>query len=158
MRILIANRGEIARRILRTATRLGHESVAVYADPDRDAPYVAEATAAVQLGPAELEASYLSMDRLLEAASASGATAVHPGYGFLSESARFAEAVVESGLVWIGPHARVRMRGPSSTWDRRSRRAVSRRPPGSRRFLAMTQPRSRPISRRRRSGSATPCW
>jgi acetyl/propionyl-CoA carboxylase alpha subunit len=106
MRILIANRGEIARRILRTATRLGHESVAVYADPDRDAPYVAEATAAVQLGPAELEASYLSMDRLLEAASASGATAVHPGYGFLSESARFAEAVVESGLVWIGPHAR----------------------------------------------------
>jgi acetyl/propionyl-CoA carboxylase alpha subunit len=104
MRILIANRGEIARRIERTAHRLGHETVAVYADPDRDAPFVAEATASVHIGPAALAESYLSPERLLDAARRSGASAVHPGYGFLSESAAFARAVVDAGLVWIGPH------------------------------------------------------
>jgi 3-methylcrotonyl-CoA carboxylase alpha subunit len=106
VRILIANRGEIARRIQRTAALLGHETVAVYADPDRDAAFVAEASAAVHLGPAQLAASYLDRDRLLDAARRSGATAVHPGYGFLSESAAFARAVVGAGLVWIGPHAK----------------------------------------------------
>ena len=106
MRILIANRGEIARRILRTATRLGHESVAVFADPDRDAPFVARGDEAVRLGRPTLAASYLIVDRLLDAARESGADAVHPGYGFLSENAAFADAVVEAGLVWIGPHAR----------------------------------------------------
>jgi acetyl/propionyl-CoA carboxylase alpha subunit len=105
MRILIANRGEIARRILRTATRLGHETVAVFADPDRHAPFVAEATTAVRLGPAELGASYLCVDRLLDAVQQTGATAVHPGYGFLSENAGFADAVGKAGLVWIGPRA-----------------------------------------------------
>jgi len=105
MRILIANRGEIARRIIRTAARLGHETVAVYADPDRHAPFVAEAAAALHLGPAELDRSYLAIDRLLDAAQRSGATAVHPGYGFLSENPGFARAVVEAGLLWIGPHA-----------------------------------------------------
>ncbi len=104
MRILIANRSEIARRIVRTAVRLGHETVAVYADPDRHAPFVAEATTAVHIGPADLSASYLDSDRLLEAARRSGATAVHPGYGFLAESAAFARAVEDAGLVWIGPH------------------------------------------------------
>jgi len=104
MRVLIANRGEIARRILRTAHRCGHETVAVWADPDRDAPHVREATHAVHLGPAALADSYLSVERLLDAAKRAGATAVHPGYGFLSENARFARAVVEAGLVWIGPH------------------------------------------------------
>jgi 3-methylcrotonyl-CoA carboxylase alpha subunit len=104
MRILIANRGEIARRILRTAHRLGHETVAVFADPDRHAPFVREATSARRLGPAALDASYLSIDRLLDAAKQSGATALHPGYGFLSESAQFAHAVLRAGLVWIGPH------------------------------------------------------
>ncbi len=103
MRILIANRGEIARRIQRTAHSLGHETVAVYADPDRDAPFVAEATAALRLGPAALDASYLNAERLLEAARRSGATAVHPGYGFLSENAAFARAVCDAGLTWIGP-------------------------------------------------------
>jgi len=104
MRILIANRGEIARRVQRTAHRLGHETVAAWADPDRDAPFVREATLATRLGPAELGASYLSIEALLAAAARTSATAVHPGYGFLSESAAFAAAVVDAGLVWIGPH------------------------------------------------------
>ncbi|MCP5040864.1 MAG: ATP-grasp domain-containing protein [bacterium] len=105
MRILIANRGEIARRIIRTADALGHETVAVYADPDREAPFVNEATKAVHIGPAALDASYLDSERLLDAARRTGASAVHPGYGFLSESASFARAVEQAGLVWIGPNA-----------------------------------------------------
>ncbi|MCA9502515.1 MAG: ATP-grasp domain-containing protein [Myxococcales bacterium] len=106
MRILVANRGEIARRVFRTARRMGCETVAVFADPDRGAPFAREATLATRLGPAALDASYLSIEALLEAAARTGATAIHPGYGFLAESASFAEAVVAAGLVWIGPHAR----------------------------------------------------
>ncbi len=105
MRILIANRGEIARRVIRTAHRLGHETVAVYAEPDTNAPFVAEATLAVCIGPADLASSYLSVDRILAAASDTGATAVHPGYGFLSENTGFAKAVIDAGMIWIGPHA-----------------------------------------------------
>ncbi len=105
LRILVANRGEIARRIIRTAHRLGHETVAAWADPDADAPFVAEATVSTRLGPAELDRSYLSVDALLDAADRAGATALHPGYGFLSERADLARAVVEAGLTWIGPHA-----------------------------------------------------
>lgn len=105
MRILIANRGEIARRVQRTAHRLGHETVAAYADPDANAPFVQEATLATRLGPADLASSYLSVEALLDAASRTSATAVHPGYGFLSENAAFARAVEAAGLVWIGPHA-----------------------------------------------------
>ncbi len=105
MRILIANRGEIARRVIRTAHRLGHETVAVYAEPDARAPFVAEATMSVCIGPAELASSYLSIERILTAAAETGATAVHPGYGFLSENTAFARAVAEAGMVWIGPHA-----------------------------------------------------
>ena len=104
MKILIANRGEIARRIMASAHRLGHTTVAVFADPDRHAPFVAEATTAVRLGPAELAASYLSLERLLAAANSSGADAVHPGYGFLAENAGFARAVEAAGLIWIGPN------------------------------------------------------
>jgi len=103
MRILIANRGEIARRIIRTAHRLGHETVAVFAEPDRHAPHVAEATIAVEIGPAALSESYLSSDRLIAAATETRATAVHPGYGFLAENADFARAVQAAGLIWIGP-------------------------------------------------------
>ncbi len=105
MRILIANRGEIARRIIRTAHRLGHETVAVFAAPDRDAPFVSEASMALAIGPAELAGSYLSMERILDAAARTSATAIHPGYGFLSENASFARSVVDAGLIWIGPHA-----------------------------------------------------
>lgn len=103
MRILIANRGEIARRIIRTSRRLGYKTVAAYADPDAAAPFVAEADFATRLGPAALNESYLSADALLAAAARTGATAVHPGYGFLSESASFAREVQAAGLVWIGP-------------------------------------------------------
>jgi len=104
MRILIANRGEIARRIIRTARRLGHETVAVYGDPDRLAAHVQEADVRYRLGPASLAESYLSQERLLDAVRETGAHAVHPGYGFLAENAGFARSVVDAGARWIGPH------------------------------------------------------
>lgn len=107
MRILIANRGEIARRIIRTAHRLGHETVAIYAEPDAGAPYVGEATMAVAIGPASLADSYLSIERVLAAATATGATAIHPGYGFLAENATFARTCIDQGLTWIGPNPNV---------------------------------------------------
>ncbi len=104
MKILIANRGEIARRVIRTAHRLGHTTVAVYGDPDANVWHVSEATESFRLGPADLAQSYLSKERLLAAISHTGADAVHPGYGFLAENADFARAVVSAGCAWIGPH------------------------------------------------------
>ena len=102
-KILIANRGEIARRIVHTAHRMGIETVAVYSDPDANALHVREATQAVALSGAASADTYLRTDKLLAAARATGADAVHPGYGFLSENADFAQAVVDAGLTWIGP-------------------------------------------------------
>jgi 3-methylcrotonyl-CoA carboxylase alpha subunit len=102
-KLLIANRGEIARRIIRTAHRMGIETVAVYSEADADAPHVHEAGQAVLIGPAPASESYLLVDRLLDAAARTNADAVHPGYGFLSENAKFALAVRDAGLTFVGP-------------------------------------------------------
>jgi acetyl-CoA carboxylase, biotin carboxylase subunit len=101
--VLIANRGEIARRIIRTARRMGVRAIAVYSDADEGLPYVSEADEAVRIGPAAPAQSYLDAAALLEVARKTGAAAVHPGYGFLAENAGFARAVTEAGLIWIGP-------------------------------------------------------
>jgi 3-methylcrotonyl-CoA carboxylase alpha subunit len=110
--LLIANRGEIARRIMRTARRLGVRTVAVYSDVDAAMPFVREADSAVCIGTAAARDSYLRQDRILDAAKSTGAQAIHPGYGFLSENAEFAEAVIGAGLVWVGaPPASIRAMG-----------------------------------------------
>ena len=104
-KILIANRGEIACRIARTAKALGYRTVAVFSDADAGALHVRQADAAVRIGPPPVQQSYLNIDALLTAAKVAGADAVHPGYGFLSENAAFARACAEAGLVFIGPPA-----------------------------------------------------
>ncbi len=105
-RVLVANRGEIALRIIRACRELGMESVAVYSDADAGAPHVRAADAALRIGPPPATESYLRIDAIIDAARRSGAEAIHPGYGFLSERAAFAEACAAAGIVFVGPEAR----------------------------------------------------
>jgi geranyl-CoA carboxylase alpha subunit len=122
--VLVANRGEIACRVLRTAQRMGYRTVAVYSDADAGAPHVLQADAAVCIGPGPAAESYLHIEALIAAAQASGADAVHPGYGFLSERAEFAEACAAAGLVFIGPPpTAIRAMGGKAEAKRRMRAA-----------------------------------
>ncbi len=102
-KILIANRGEIALRVIRTARAMGYRTVAVYSDADRDARHVSAADQAVHIGAALPAHSYLNIPNIIAAAKLSGADAVHPGYGFLAENEDFAQACADAGLVFIGP-------------------------------------------------------
>ena len=130
--LLVANRGEIAARIIRTATRLGLRTVAVHSDADADLPFVADADEAIRIGPPPPAQSYLDADAILAAAAQSGADAIHPGYGFLSESADFAERVIAAGLTWVGPPPSA-MRAMSDKIDARNTMAAADVPvaPGS---------------------------
>jgi acetyl-CoA carboxylase biotin carboxylase subunit len=123
-RVLIANRSEIALRIIRACHEEGLEAVAVYSAADRSSPHVRAADHALEIGPAAASQSYLSIEKLLAAASASGADSIHPGYGFLAERPSFADAVVEAGLTWIGPPASaIRAMGDKTEARRRMREA-----------------------------------
>ena len=129
--ILVANRGEIALRIIRACRDMGLRSVAVYSDADRNAPHVRMADVAARLGPAPASESYLNISKILDAAKQTGAGAIHPGYGFLSENAEFADACEEAGIIFIGPPGRVmREMGEKTAARRKAQEAGVPVPPG----------------------------
>ena len=114
-KILIANRGEIACRVIKTARRMGIKTVAVYSEADKDALHVEMADEAVAIGPPAASQSYLVIEKIVAACKETRAEAVHPGYGFLSERAAFAQALADAGIVFIGPNPK-----PSRRWATRS--------------------------------------
>src|SRR3978361_830739 len=131
-KVLVANRGEIAVRVIRAAKDAGLASVAVYAEPDADAPHVRLADEAFALGGQTSAESYLVFDKILDAAAKSGANAIHPGYGFLSENADFAQAVIDADLIWIGPSPQsIRDLGDKVTARHIAARAQAPRVPGT---------------------------
>ena len=135
-KILIANRGEIALRIIRSCQELGKETVAVYSTPDADAPHVLQADESVHLGPASSSESYLVIDKIIQAARDTGAEAIHPGYGFLSENAEFAERCKQEGLVFIGPAAKaIRLMGDKTAARELMSKADVPFPPGTKKEL-----------------------
>jgi acetyl-CoA/propionyl-CoA carboxylase biotin carboxyl carrier protein len=142
-RVLIANRGEIALRIVRACRDAGLTSIAVYADADADAPFARLADEALPLNGTTPAATYLDIAKLLAAAEQAGATALHPGYGFLAENADFAQAVIDAGLTWIGPPPACRRPGAGGG-VRAGPRAADRDQGGARRRRPRPADRPRP--------------
>src|SRR6516162_9119004 len=135
-RVLIANRGEIAVRIIRACREMGIESIAVFSDVDRRAQHVGKADYAYHIGPAAASESYLNFDRILDVARRSGAEALHPGYGFLSENPRFARACADAAIKFIGPSAEsMEMMGSKTRARQAMKRAGVPLVPGSERGL-----------------------
>lgn len=135
-KILVANRGEIALRVLQTCKELGKKTVAVYSTPDADAPHVLHADESVHIGPAASAESYLLIDKIIQAAKDTGADAIHPGYGFLSENADFSERCKEEGIIFIGPDANaIRLMGDKTAAREIMSKADVPFPPGTKKEL-----------------------